>query len=104
MRYFIDEHNEVYCYPIDGSQDHLIASGLTEVTAQEANDLLDQKRQAKEAGAKDRRSEILAELASLDQKKIRALTDALLGHGNNRLIELEQQQATLRQELTTLTT
>ncbi len=45
------------------------------------------------------RARIMSQLGQIDQQKIRALTDALLGNSSTRLQELEAEAATLRAQL-----
>jgi hypothetical protein len=45
MKHFVDENNNVYGYPKDGSQDHLIGN-KKEITIQERDALILQKQQA----------------------------------------------------------
>lgn len=49
--------------------------------------------------ARRRRDQILDALASLDRRKVRALTDAILAADTTRLAALEAEAETLRGEL-----
>ena len=53
--------------------------------------------------ARRRRDQILEELAALDLRKVRALTDAVLAAQSARLAALEAEAEALRQELRDLT-
>ncbi|MEQ4624216.1 tail fiber assembly protein [Providencia manganoxydans] len=53
MKYFIDKHNEIYAYELDGSQDEFIRDGLNRISEREAlkiaNPPISQQQQIKEA-------------------------------------------------------
>ena len=53
--------------------------------------------------ARRRRDQILEELAALDLRKVRALTDAVLAAQSARLAALEAEAEALRQELREIT-
>ena len=46
MKYYKDPQDNVYAYAKDGSQDHLIKSGLTQIQSNEVQSLVDSKQQA----------------------------------------------------------
>ena len=39
MKYYKDSNNEVYAFPLDGSQDAFIPEGLVQITEEEADEL-----------------------------------------------------------------
>ncbi|EEF80858.1 hypothetical protein [Methylophaga thiooxydans] len=43
MKYFKDENNNVFAFESDGSQDHLIKSGMTEIDESEIQSVIDSK-------------------------------------------------------------
>ena len=46
MKHYKDSQGNVYAYAADGSQDHLIKPGLTQIQANEVQALVDAKQQA----------------------------------------------------------
>ena len=46
MKYYKDPKGNVYAYAKDGSQDHLIKSGLTQIQSNKVQSLVDSKQQA----------------------------------------------------------
>lgn len=46
MKYYKDFQNNVYAFELDGSQDHLIKSGLTQIQSNEVQPLIDSKQQS----------------------------------------------------------
>ena len=46
MKYYKDFQNNVYAFELDGSQDHLIKSGLTQINPNEIDSLIKTKQQS----------------------------------------------------------
>lgn len=85
---------------------HLLPEGSVQLTEVEELALLESLAAppGPEQLAAARAAEIRAELQLIDERKVRALTDALLNNDTSRLQTLEAQAALLRVELAGLTT
>ena len=101
MKLFKDQNGAIYAYEEDGSQDAFILPELIPISEQEAEEL---RRPTAAQVKSDRIAAIDAELAFIDAKRARALSDAVLTGDKTRAQALEDQAAPLRAERLDLTT
>lgn len=98
MNYFKDNNNNIFAYDEEQVKQGF-GSDLIEISESEKDLILAPSEQQLK---QNRINEIYFELDSIDKKKVRAVTDALINNDLTRLNQLENEADLLRQELKSL--
>ena len=91
MKYYINKNKEIFGFELDGSQDHLIMSGMVEISLEEIAEL---NKPTEVQLQEQANAEARAKLNSLDWKVIRELERLMLA-GTELNVEREALRASV---------